>query len=348
MKTTAVSSYANSFSMRNVLLRMQSELARGQKEVQTGRSADPGLKLGQATSQTVSFARDIERVNNIIDTNALAKSRLSATQDALGQITELARTMLSTLTSAMSGDANPTVTLTDARSLLDGMTSILNTSINGEHLFAGINTDVQPFDDYTDPSSSGKAAFDAAFLGHFGFAQTDPQADTITQADMATFLDTVVDPQFLGAGWSDFSNASDEVITSRIALNETTKSSVSANEAGIRKLAMAAVTISDLFDSAVGAGGRTALIEKAVSMVGEALADIANLQSATGIVENRVKAASERLTMQSDLYQRFISDMEGVDPYEASTRVSSLLAQIETSYALTARIQQLSLTRFIS
>ena len=37
--------------------------------------------------------------------------------------------------------------------------------------------------------------------------------------------------------------------------------------------------------------------------------------------------------------------MEGVDPYEASTRVADLLSHIETSYALTARIQQLSLLK---
>ena len=40
--------------------------------------------------------------------------------------------------------------------------------------------------------------------------------------------------------------------------------------------------------------------------------------------------------------------MEGVDPYEAATRVSALVSQIETSYALTSRIQQLSLLKFMS
>jgi flagellar hook-associated protein 3 FlgL len=40
--------------------------------------------------------------------------------------------------------------------------------------------------------------------------------------------------------------------------------------------------------------------------------------------------------------------MQGVDPFEAATRVNALITQIETSYALTARIQQLSLTRLLS
>ena len=58
--------------------------------------------------------------------------------------------------------------------------------------------------------------------------------------------------------------------------------------------------------------------------------------------------ASQRIGMQADLFERHLLDMEGVDPYEASTRVADLLSHIETSYALTARIQQLSLLRFLS
>ena len=85
-----------------------------------------------------------------------------------------------------------------------------------------------------------------------------------------------------------------------------------------------------------------------MSLVGESMSDLANLSSSTGIVENRVKNASERIDMQVDLFETNIQDLEGVDPYEASTRVSTLLQQIETSYALTARIQQLSLVKYLT
>ena len=65
-------------------------------------------------------------------------------------------------------------------------------------------------------------------------------------------MTTVVEPQFLGAGWQgNWSNATDEGITSRIALNETVQTSVSANDDGMRKLAMAAATVTDMFDSNV-------------------------------------------------------------------------------------------------
>ena len=112
----------------------------------------------------------------------------------------------------------------------------------------------------------------------------------------------------------------------------------------MRKLAMAAATISDLFDSNLSAAGKQALIDRAVGLVGEAISDLAELQSQTGIVEKRVTRRQRphrrcRPTCSSATSSR----LEGVDPYEASTRVTDLLSHIETSYALTARIQQLSL-----
>ena len=350
MKSTFVSTTSISTALRYQLLRAQSELTKAQKEASTGRVADVGLALGARTGQSVSLGRDLERLRGIIDTNGLVSARLTSTQNSLTQISATAQNFLSTLTTSVSGDASPELTLTDAKGTIQALTAILNTSYNGEHLFAGINTDVQPINDFTAAGSPNKAAFDAAFLTHFGFAQSAPAAANITAAQMDTFLTTVVEPQFLGAGWQGtWSNATDEGITSRIALNEVSiQTSVSANDKGLRKLAMASATVTDMFNSQVGESALKALLTRAVSLVGEAIADIANLSAKTGIVENRVKNASERISMQADLFETSIQDLEGVDPYVASTRVSTLLQQIETSYALTARIQQLSLVKFLT
>ena len=76
---------------------------------------------------------------------------------------------------------------------------------------------------------------------------------------MDAFITTAVEPQFLGAGWqANWSNATDQQIVSRIALNETTETSVSANDDGMRKLAMAAATITDLLSSNLSQAAKTA------------------------------------------------------------------------------------------
>ena len=349
MKATFVSTAAISDAMRYSILRAQSQLTKAQKEVSTGHVADIGLALGSRTGQSVSFERDLERMTGIVDSNGLVSARLKSTQDSLTQISGVAQNFLSTLTTSVSGDASPALTLTDAKGTLQSLTAILNSSYNGEHIFAGINTDVKPLNDFTTAGSPNKAAFDAGFLSFFGFTKNDPAAANITAAQMNNFMTTVVEPQFLGAGWQGaWSNATDEGITSRIALNETVQTSVSANDDSMRKLAMAAAMVTDMFDSNVSDIARKTVLTRAVSLVGESMSDIADLSSNTGIVENRVKNASDRINMQVDLFKLNITQMQGVDPYEASTRVSTLLQQIETSYALTARIQQLSLVKYLT
>lgn len=349
MKSSYVSSTAISQALRYSTMKMQSELITAQKESTTLRVADVGLALGARTGETVSLARDVSRLNGLIDSNSLVSSRLSSTQDILSQLTERAETLRSTLSAAVSGTAEYSVVQADGAAMLGMLTSTLNTSINGQFLFAGINTDVKPIADFTDPSSPSKVAFDTAFQSYFGFAQTDAAAATITATQMDDFLTNVVEPQFLGAGWNaNWSSATDQAIVSRIALNETTETSVSANITGIRKLAMVSAITSELMQGPLNAGAAAALSERALTLVNEGIAEITTEQTMTGVAQQRVTNASERIETQVNLFEQTISDMESVDPYEAATRVSALTSQIETAYALTSRIQQLSLLNFMS
>lgn len=347
MKTTLVSTFSSSQSLRYSTMRTQVELVKAQQERDTGKVFDSGIALGARTAQTVSFARDVDRLNGIVDSNGIVSARLKATQDALASMTGIAEQLLGVLTASASGDAAPSVTRDAGKSALAALTSVLNTPFNGEYVFAGINTDVKPIDAFAS-GSPAKAAFDTAFQTFFGFSQTAPAAANISAADMETFITSTLEPQFLGAGWqANWSSATDQTIVSRIALNETASTSVSGNNDAIRKLAMAAASIGDLFDANLSEAGRNALVNQMVGVVGEAIASLAAVQSETGVVEQRVEAASSRIKVQADLFERLIIDTEGVDPYEAASRVSDLLSQLETSYAITARIQQLSLLRFL-
>lgn len=350
MKLSYVSSQSISKALRYSLQRMQTELVAGQKEVQTGKVADAGLALGIRSGQVVSLARDVERLGTIVDSNTLASSRMSAAQNALGQIGEAANTFLSALTAAVSGDADQGTTRQAASVMLASLTGIVNSAFNGEHVFAGVNTDVQPLADYSGASgSAAKAAFDAAFFAEFGMTQTDPGVVDIAGSDLKAFFDGAVSDQFLGDGWKEnWSSATDQGILTRIALNETAETSVSANTSGVRKLAMAATIVADLYNGPLNETARIAVAETATRLVGEAMGDISQEQARLGFTEQRVTRASERLKTQISVFDSFRSDLEGVDPYEASTRVNALITQIETSYALTARIQQLSLTRLLT
>lgn len=349
MKTSFVSTNSVSQTMRYRLMRMQAELADRQQEAVTGRVADPGLKLGAGMSRSVSMSRDVERLNGLLDSNSLASNRLAATQDALDRVNKTAQDLLSTLAAATSGSVKTGVVRRHAVGALESLTGILNTSFNGEYLFAGINTDVKPIRSFTDnPPSDSKTAFDAAFLARFGFSQSDPAAANITAGEITDFLDNDLAAEFQGAGWSDnWSDAADQPIVSRITLNETEQTSVTANNEGVKKLLRATAAVADLLKAPLNGNAKDALIKRATGIVGEGISDIVGVQGRAGIAENRVSDASERISSQVDLFKSFVDDVEGVDPYEAATRVNDLMTQIETSYTLTSRIQQLSLVRYL-
>ena len=63
-------------------------------------------------------------------------------------------------------------------------TDLVNTSFNGEYVFAGVNTDVKPLGDYDAAGNPARAAVLQSFQDYFGFPTTDPQVASISAADM--------------------------------------------------------------------------------------------------------------------------------------------------------------------
>ncbi|MEI5681233.1 MULTISPECIES: flagellar hook-associated family protein [unclassified Mesorhizobium] len=348
MKASFVSSSSINQAMRYSMMKTQAALITAQKEQATGFVADKGLALGASTSQSVTFNRELERMKGITASNALATARLTATQNALDQVSKAAQSLLSILHTATSGDSTASITKATAVDTLKTMTSVLNSGLNGEYIFAGVNTDAKPINDYTAPGSPAKAAYDAAYAQYLADTGANPADPFPTAADMDSFINTYVEPQFTGAGWDNWSNASDQSIGSRISLNETTETSASANNDGFRKLAMATTMITELLSGELPADARKALVDRAWVLVSDSIGDIVDLQSKMGIAEKRVTDATDRLNTQAGLIEKHILATEGVDPLEASTRVSDLISHYDTSLAITARIQQLSFLKFMS
>lgn len=346
MKVSFVSSQAISQAMRYQSMRVQVELTKATTEATTGRVADVGLALGARAGFSASMTREVARLDGLIDSNEIANSRLAATQLSLQQLTESAQKLVSDFATAISGSLDKEITRQQAQAVLGNITAALNGNLNGEFIFAGINTDVKPIADFNDPASANRQAFDDAFLAHFTFAQDDPQAADITADEMTTFLTTVVEPQF-DADWSNWSSATNQQIMSRISLSETTSTSVSANVEGVRKLTMAAASVARLLEAPLNDQAMSALLEHAIGALGTAVVDLGNQQAYAGLSQQRLTGASERMSMQMDIFKLSIADIEGVDHYEAITRVNALEAQLQMSYSLTARMQNLSLVKYI-
>lgn len=349
MKTSNVSTMAIIHATRETRVSLQSKLVEAQKEADTGRHADVGVTIGYLTQRTVSLRQDYARLQTFKDTNYVAASRLELTQTTLDGMAAAAEEFLSTLMAARAAPSSGGVAVTDAKNKLTSFEAALNTTVNGTHIFAGVNTDVKPIATYFGtPPSAAQTAVGAAFLAEFGVAQGGAGVETITGADMQAFLDGAFADLFDHANWTTtWSAASDQNITSRISTNERIETSTNANEGPFRALAQAYTMIADIGLEGLNSEAYLAVVNKAIEIVGQATADLTQLRAGLGTSEERIAAANERIDIQRSLLNEHILQLEGVDTYEATVRVNSLLTQIETAYALTARLQNLSLLNHI-
>jgi flagellar hook-associated protein 3 FlgL len=349
MKTTSISTQAISDATRLARMKLQLKLADLQKEATTGRLSDVGQSLGYMTGRTVSLRQELERLNTFTDTNSLATSRLQVSQTTLESVASGAQTFINSLIVARSSRTGAGVAVTGAIAKLASLTDAMNSSAGGGFIFAGINTDVKPLTNYFDtPAPANRQAVAAEFLSTFGIAQSAPGVELISAVDMQSFLDTNYATLFDASAWTTtWSAASDQNITSRISTNELIETSTNANEPAVRALASAYAMVADLGVADLNSGAYEAVLDTAIGLAGKAIGELTEVRARLGSAEERIGSANDRMSLQIDIMTNHINLLEGVDPYEASTRVNSLLTQIETAYALTARIQRLSLVNYL-
>ncbi|SIQ55413.1 flagellar hook-associated protein 3 FlgL [Rhizobium sp. RU20A] len=349
MKTSFVSTLAGQNAMRTTINRAQEELRKLQGEVTTGKRDDAGVSLGSGTSQVVNLTAEIERLNSLKETNTVVSQRLSASQVALDSMRKAGEKINTVLLSVLGSDdkTNLSIAKTDLVSSFQTFLGAANTrAFNGEYLMAGINTDAQPLKDY-EPGSPAKATFDnakATFMAGRGYTSMDQ----FTVADMDDFVKNTLEPLYTGNQWTtDWSSASDQNIQSRITANEVVQSSSNANSTGVRMFALASVIGMELLDSGITPQVRASLNVTVQNYAQQSIAGLIREASVLGVSQNRVENANTSLQLQTNLVETHLNDLVDVDPYEASTRMNTLLTQIQTSYTLTSRIQQMSLINFL-
>jgi flagellar hook-associated protein 3 FlgL len=348
MKTTFTSTSAIAAATRLTMAKLQSQLVDAQKEVSTGRFADVGATLGSKTGQSVSLRQEQARLQGMIDSNGSVATRLDASQTALKSISDNAQSFLNQLVSSRTGNVQHSLE-SEAKNGLKGLIGSLNAQINGAYLLAGINADVKPIAEYDQtPAPANKQAVDDAFVATFGFSQSDPQVANISSDDMQSFLDTSFADLFKDPAWkSTWSQASDQNVRSRISNSELIDTSTTANSDPVRKLVSAYTMVSQLGTANLNQGAYQKLVDQATRLTSEAIQGLTTIQADLGSAQQSVTDANSRMTVQRDIITNHVGALEGVDPYEASSRLSALMTQIETAYAMTGRIQKLSLLNYL-
>lgn len=365
MKTSFISSLAMQNSMRSTILKAQIEMTNLNTELTTGKHADLGVTLGANTARSIDLNRDVERLSSIVSVNSLATTRLESAQTALKNINAAGNSIQGVLVPNTSSTP-PTleVVARTIKGALDNFTGAVNTSVAGEYLFAGINTDVRPLDDYFAEGSTLKAGYDTE-VNFFLSQQTPPVSavENLNATQVQAFM-TEMEGKFNGTSkltspphplplvgkdfWTTFgSSASDTNMTSRISQTEVVESSTNSNSSGMRYFAFTAITALTFLDNKVPQPIREAVASQAISSLKKGLDGMTQQASVLGLSEERITAANTSLKSQQKIIETHLIDLEGVDTYEAKTRLDLLQQQIEIAYSLTSRLQQMSLVNYL-
>ena len=334
---------------RSTVLKLQDQLITAQQELASGRLADVGVSLGGRTSETVSLRQQYARFTTLVETNSTVTTRLDVTQTTLQSFSDTAQEFISTLLASRDTENGPSVSQGDAEANLVALMDGLNSTLSGQYVFGGINTNTQPITNYyATPTPANRQAVIDAFTTAFGTPPSDPANTGITAAAMQTFLDGPFANLFEEPSWSnDWSAASNENLSSRISSFEQIETSTNATEDGYRKLAKAYAMVADLGVDTLNKDAFGVVVDAAVKIAGEAIQDIVKVQAKLGTAAARVESANDKMSAQLDIMNTQIENLELVDPFEASTRVTTLLTQLETAYSLTARVQRLTILNYL-
>ena len=247
-----------------------------------------------------------------------------------GQATTLATSLL---TVGSSGQPTGLRTVaTAARGALDTALSALNVRVGSRSLFSGAATD-RPAVVSTDALLTSLAPVVAGQTTAAGVAQA--------------VQDWFASPSgFAAAGYL---GSVDPASTTPIAPGESAAISVTALDPAIT------ATLAGLATAAlIGTGplvGNAPEQAALAAHAGQALLSSADartgLAAQVGVVQARISQAQTRNGSETTALQLAQSKLLSVDPYATATALQSTQTQLDTLYALTARISGLSLTNFL-
>jgi flagellar hook-associated protein 3 FlgL len=238
---------------------------------------------------------------------------------------------------------------TSAAAALDGVLRQLNVAIAGRYLFGGTAVDQPPMVDGPDP-----AGVIAAVIGDAA-AAAGGQIDVGDVPGLLAELDAVFDDSHTDAtrryatAFYQGSPAAEPDLVGQLDEDGRIAYGLKASELAFRDIVQGLHMLAGVRygDPAITEAAYRDYATAAAERLQQGLGRLVDLAARTGQNQALVAANQERLDVAKDLYNRQVVELEGRDPYEAATILTTLEQQLEASYLITARMNELSLTSYL-
>ncbi|MEM8791486.1 MAG: flagellin [Pseudomonadota bacterium] len=314
---------------------VSSDLVRASEETTTGRYAD----IIAASNNNPARIAGLERALTLNDSRAgildIAGSRAATAQEALGVVQGAIETFGPELLASVSINdiSSADRKALPAREAFETAVSALNTRFSGRSLFAG-------------------AASDQAALAPGDQILAEIQTLTAAAPDAGTVI-AVVDAYFAPGGGFEatgYVGSVNDAPAVELAEGARLDYAVRADDerirGALRSLALAVVGAEGSFTNADD-GSRLLVLREAAESAIAATPEVIDVRAALGVAEERIEVASVRTEGERTFLNQALNAIVQRDQFEAATELTSLEQQLQTIFAITARLSQLNLNNFL-
>lgn len=334
MSFTTIGDLSQSFQLRRDNARLKEDLQRLTGELSTGRTADLRGVVSGDFRPLASLERSISLLASFRTANREAALFAEVVQTALADVQAGAETLSATALLARTSAVPAQIDAVgrEAVQQFESAVARLNQQAAGRSLFAGLATDGPALR----PATEILDAIELAVAG------------ATTAADVGTALDSWFGP---GGGYETFAyiGSADALRPFRISPSESVDLPITALDPAVRET-LRGLAMSALLDRGVLAGN-TAERAALSGASGEALIAgrdrLVSLRGVVGDTEAAIERARVRNESEGAAAERARAAIVEADPFRAATELQALQGQLETLYAITARLSGLSLTNFL-
>lgn len=335
MQFTALGDMARSFNASRVNADIRTRLDDLAAQLSTGLKSDVSQDLGAEAKRVPEVQRQLSLSRSQVSLALQLGQRLEVMQAGIETVSRIGSNLFdqASLSWQSASDDGYAALSDQGRSALEDAVAALNTRFAGSSLFAGTAEDRPAI------------ATAEEILADIGSSV----AGSTTAVDLLAAVDGWFDDT--GGGFDTIAYLGDSASIPVRRIDDLTTVEIAArgDDPAFRDLLKSAVLaqVAGDFTLALSGSDRDAVARRAGEEALAATSRLAELGGRVGMSEQRVEDARVRLTAQSSSLELYRNDLMAADPFETAAALQEVQIQLETHYAVTARLSQLSLTRYL-
>ncbi len=303
-----VANYAQHQLTLSYTLGTQSNAAKTQIQIASGKTAQQYAEIPRDANQLVSLERDIQKTEKFTQNIDQVVARLNIMESSIATMVNRATEVLGIMSQGLSGsNINDLPLQSFSATFLSEAAALINTEHEGRYLFAGSITDSPPVD-LNDPAYTPNAGLPGVFTADFDYYNGDQ-----------TLLSVRADESF------------------------ETDYGITGDEPAFEEL-LRALSYMDY----AGANLDTAVLTEAYNLMKSAVNGLGDLRGqigATSLVLEKTKEGHESFNTYAE---NLVSSIEDTDIAAATTQLSMDELTLQGSYLALSRLSSLTLINFLN